>query len=166
MLPGSIRPPPRCAELAAFIRRSCSRAASNPRLTIARDRESLDARLNRLDASMALAVEGAVRTREVLTLALREANLDLPAANSEAIAEYNRAGGIGRGRDARAAADRSYLESAIQVAGAYELLAAAAESIPRMRGMREYLAADWTARHARRTWRQGKCLATIGDRFR
>ena len=30
---------------------------------------------------------------------------------------------------------------AIQVAGTYEMLAAAAESIPRMRAMREYLAA-------------------------
>jgi len=128
-------------ELAAFNSALVLARGFDPRLTIARDRESLDARLNRLDASMALAVEGAVRTREVLTLALREANLDLPAANSEAIAEYIALAESGAAAMLEAAADRSYLESAIQVAGAYELLAAAAESIPRMRGMREYLAA-------------------------
>src|SRR5208282_781797 len=40
-----------------------------------------------------------------------------------------------------AAADRAYLASAIQIAGAYEAIAAACESIPRMRSMREFLTA-------------------------
>jgi hypothetical protein len=113
----------------------------DPKLTIARDRESLDARLNRLDSSMALAVEGAVRTREVLASALREANLEMPAVNSAAIADYIALAESGAAAMLEAAADPAYLVSAIQVAGAYEILAAAAESIPRMRAMREYLAA-------------------------
>ncbi len=128
-------------ELAAFNSALVLARGFDPRLTIARDRESLDARLNRLDASMALAVEGAVRTREVLGTALREANLEMPAASSKAIAEYIALAESGAAAMLEAAADRSYLESAIQIAGAYELLAAAAESIPRMRAMREYLAA-------------------------
>src|SRR6266481_3669692 len=113
----------------------------DPRLTAARDRAGLDARLNRLDSSMALAVEGAVRTREVLSSALREASLDMPAANSTAIAEYIALAESGAAGMLEAVADRSYLASAVRIASAYEVLAAAAESIPRMRAMREYLAA-------------------------
>jgi len=128
-------------ELAAFNAALMLARGFDPRLTIARDRESLDARLNRLDSSMALAVEGAVRTREVLASALREANLEMPGANSAAIADYIALAESGAAAMLEAAADPAYLASAIQVAGAYEILAAAAESIPRMRAMREYLAA-------------------------
>ncbi len=128
-------------ELAAFNSALMLARGFDPRLTLALDRESLGARLNRLDSSMALAVEGAVRTREVLASALREANLEMPAANSAAIADYIALAESGAAAMLAAAADRSYLATAIQIAGAYEILAAAAESIPRMRAMREYLAA-------------------------
>jgi hypothetical protein len=128
-------------ELAAFNSALMLARGFDARLTIARDRESLDARLNRLDSSMALAVEGAVRTREVLASALREANLEMPGANIAAIAQYIALAESGAAAMLEAAADPSYLASAIQVAGAYEILASAAESIPRMRAMREYLAA-------------------------
>ena len=40
----------------------------DPRLTLARDREALDARLKRLEAAMAGAVETAIRTRNVLAI--------------------------------------------------------------------------------------------------
>jgi hypothetical protein len=128
-------------ELAAFNAALTLARAFDPTLTIARDRESLPARLNRLDCSMALAVEGAVRTREVLAAALSEANLEMPAANRAAIADYIALAESGAVAMLEAAADPTYLASAIRVAGAYEILAAAAESIPRMRAMREYLAA-------------------------
>ncbi|HLX04323.1 MAG TPA: hypothetical protein VKR28_02260 [Candidatus Binatus sp.] len=128
-------------ELAAFNAALVLARGFDPRLTIARDRESLEMRLDRLDASMTLAVEGAVRTREVLSSALREANLEMPAANSIAIEKFIALAESGAGAMLEAAADRSYLSSAIQIAGAYEVLAAAAEAIPRMRAMREYLAA-------------------------
>ena len=134
-------------ELAAFNAALVLARGFDPRLTIARDRESLDARLDRLDASMALAVEGAVRTREVLSSALREANLEMPAANNMAIEKFIALAESGAVAMLEAAADRSYLASAIQIAGAYEVLAAAAESIPRMRAMREYLAATACAPH-------------------
>jgi hypothetical protein len=128
-------------ELAAFNSALALARGFDPRLTIARDRESLELRLNRLDRSMALAVEGAVRTREVLSSTLKEANLEMPAANSTAIAQYIALAESGAVAMLEAAADRSYLASAVRIASAYEVLAAAAESIPRMRAMREYLAA-------------------------
>jgi len=128
-------------ELAAFNAALTLARGFDPTLTIARDRESLQARLKRLDCSMALAVEGAVRTREVLAAALSEANLEMPAANRAAIADYIALAESGAVAMLEAAADPTYLASAIRVAGAYEILAAAAESIPRMRAMREYLAA-------------------------
>ncbi|HEY6301297.1 MAG TPA: hypothetical protein VIW95_16780 [Candidatus Binatus sp.] len=128
-------------ELAAFNAALTLARGFDPTLAIARDRESLQARLNRLDCSMALAVEGAVRTREVLAAALSEANLEMPAANRAAIADYIALAESGAAAMLEAAADPTYLASAIRVAGAYEILAAAAESIPRMRAMREYLAA-------------------------
>jgi hypothetical protein len=128
-------------ELAAFNAALVLAQGFDPRLTIARDRESLDARLDRLDASMALAVEGAVRTREILSSALNEANLEMPAANSTAIENFIALAESGAVAMLEAAADRSWLASAIQIVGAYEVLSAAAESIPRMRAMREYLAA-------------------------
>lgn len=100
----------------------------DPRLGLARDREGLDARLKRLEAAMADAVEAAIRTRNVLASALTEANLEMPAANRAAAM-------------LEAAADRSYLASAIQIADAYEAIAAACASMPRMRSMRESLTA-------------------------
>ncbi|MGA9725457.1 MAG: hypothetical protein WBQ86_23575 [Candidatus Binatus sp.] len=128
-------------ELAAFNAALMLARRFDPRLTTARDRDELDARLKRLDAAMALAVERAIRTREVMAATLEEANLEMPAANSSAIAEYLALAESGAAAMLEAAADRTYLASAIQIAGAYEALAAAAESIPRLRAMREYLAA-------------------------
>ncbi len=128
-------------ELAAFNAALELARRFDPRLTAARDRDGLDTRLNRLDAAMALAVEGAIRTREVMAAALEEARLEMPAANNTAIAEYVVLAESGALAMLEAAADRTYLASAIQIAGAYEALAAAAESIPRLRAMREYLAA-------------------------
>ncbi|MGC2444445.1 hypothetical protein, partial [Candidatus Binatus sp.] len=128
-------------ELAAFNAALMLARGFDPRLTIARDRAGLDARLNRLDSSMALAVEGAVRTRGVLTSALREAKLEMPAADGAAIAQYIALAEGGAAAMLEAAADRSYLAAAAKIASAYEVIAATAESIPRMRTMREYLAA-------------------------
>ena len=111
----------------------------DPQLTIARDRGGLDARLKRLEAAMADAVEASIRTRIVLASALAEANLEMPAANRTAIAEYIRLAESGAAAMLEAAADRAYLASAIRIAVAYEAIAAACESIPRMRSMREFL---------------------------
>jgi len=128
-------------ELAAFNAALVLARRFEPRLTLARDREGLDARLKRLEAAMADAVEAATRTRDVLASALAEANFEMPAANRTAIAEYIALAESGAAAMLEAAADRSYLASAVQIAGAYETIAAACESIPRMRSMREFLAA-------------------------
>lgn len=115
-------------DLAAFNAALVLARRFDPRLGLARDREGLDARLKRLEAAMADAVEAAIRTRNVLASALTEANLEMPAANRAAAM-------------LEAAADRSYLASAIQIADAYEAIAAACASMPRMRSMRESLTA-------------------------
>ncbi|HZC46177.1 MAG TPA: hypothetical protein VE243_06860, partial [Candidatus Acidoferrum sp.] len=126
-------------ELAAFNAALALARRFDPRLAPARDRETLEACLNRLDAAMAHAVEGAVRTRQVLESALKEANLQMPAANTSAIAEYIELAEAGGRAMLEAAADRSKLESALKIVDAYEVLAAAAAAIPRMQTMREFL---------------------------
>ena len=65
----------------------------------------------------------------------------MPAANRAAIAKYIALAESGAAAMLEAAADRAYFASAIQIAGAYQSLAAAAAAIPRMRAMREFLRA-------------------------
>ncbi len=128
-------------ELAAFNAALVLARRFEPRLAPARDRDTLEARLKQLEAAMALAVEAATHTREVLASVLGESKVELPPANRKAIAEYVALAESGAAAMLEAAADRSYLAAAIQVVDAYEALAAAAAAIPRMRAMREYLAA-------------------------
>ena len=128
-------------ELAAFNTALMLARRFDRRLALAGNRVELDARIMQLDAAMALAVEAAIRTRAVLAAALAEANLEMPASNSATLAEYIALAESGAAAMLEAAADRAYLASAIQTAGAYEALAAAADSIPQLRAMREYLTA-------------------------
>jgi hypothetical protein len=127
-------------ELAAFNAALVIARRFDPLLTIARDRDGLDERMRRLDAAMARAVEAAAHTREALLSVLKEANLPMPAANSDAIASYSELAEAGARALLEAVADRSKLAAAAQTIDAYEALAAAAAAIPRMRAMREYLA--------------------------
>jgi hypothetical protein len=126
-------------ELAAFNTALMLARRFDRRLALAGNRVELDARIMQLDAAMALAVEAAIRTRAVLAAALEEANLEMPASNSATLAEYVALAESGAVAMLEAAADRTYLAAAIQIAGAYEALAAAADSIPQLRAMREYL---------------------------
>ncbi|HEY9157827.1 hypothetical protein [Candidatus Binatus sp.] len=128
-------------ELAAFNAALELARRFDPRLTLVRDRDGLGASLKRLGAAMAGAVEAAIRTRNLLASALAEANLEIPAANRAAIAEYIALAESGAAAMLEAAADRAYLASAIRIAGVYEAIAAACDSIPRMRSMREFLTA-------------------------
>src|SRR5208282_3803190 len=96
-------------ELAAFNAALTLARQFDPRLTTARDREGLDARIEQLDGAMMLAVEAAVRTGEVLAAAMKEANLEMPAANSAALAEYIALAESGAAAMLEAAADRSHL---------------------------------------------------------
>ncbi|HEV2170103.1 MAG TPA: hypothetical protein VGR40_04095, partial [Candidatus Binatus sp.] len=126
-------------ELAAFNSALMLARRFDPRLTIARDRDSLAERLRRLDAAMANAVEAAAHTSEMLESTLREANLQPPAASIAAIARYIELAESGAHAMLGAAADRSRVESLLQTIDAYDALASAAAAIPRMRAMREYL---------------------------
>jgi hypothetical protein len=126
-------------ELAAFNTALMLARRFDRRLALAGNRVELDARIMQLDAAMALAVEAAIRTRAVLAAALEEANLEMPASNRAALAEYIALAESGAAAMLEAAADRTFLASAIQTTGAYEALAAAADSIPQLRSMREYL---------------------------
>ena len=128
-------------ELAAFNTALMLARRFDRRLALAHNRVELDARIMQLDAAMALAVEAAIRTRAVLAAALEEANLEMPASNSATLAEYIALAESGAAAMLEAAADRTYLASAIQTTGAYEALAAAADSIPQLRAMRDYLTA-------------------------
>jgi hypothetical protein len=126
-------------ELAAFNTALMLARRFDRRLALAGNRVELDARIMQLDAAMALAVEAAIRTRAVLAAALEEANLEMPASNRAALAEYIALAESGAAAMLEAAADRTFLASATQTTGAYEALAAAADSIPQLRSMREYL---------------------------
>ena len=127
-------------ELAAFNAALMLARRFDPRLTIARDRAALAARLARLDDAMAQAVEAAVGTRTAHESALKEAKLEMPAANRATIAQYIALAESGAAAMIAAAADEQYLAAAIQSANAYEVLAAAASSMPQLRAMRDYLA--------------------------
>jgi hypothetical protein len=75
----------------------------------------------------------------VFATALKEANLQVPAEITAAIAEYIELAEAGGRAILDAAGDRSNLASAIKIVDTYEALAAAAAAIPRMQTMREFL---------------------------
>ena len=128
-------------ELAAFNAALVLARGFDPRLTIARDREELDARLKRLEASMALAVEARnPHARACSRRRLRKRTSKCPRRTRTAIAQYIALAESGAAAMLEAAADRSYLASASK-SPAHTRHRGRCESIPRMRAMREYLAA-------------------------
>ena len=152
-------------ELAAFNAALTLARGFDPRLTIARDRGSLDARLNRLDSSMALAVEGAVRTREVLGVGAQRGESRNAGGGQRGDRAIYRAGGIRRGGDARSGR-RSILprignqnRQRIRSHCRHRRIHPADANDARVPG------GDRFARRAGRTRHQGKFLAAIGDHF-
>ena len=143
MPPASTRPPPARRSSRRSTRRWCSRERFDPRLTIARDREE-----SRRASETARQPRWRLRSRAAIAHA-RGARVG--AAGSEprnARGEQHcdraiyRAGGIGRGGDARGGRRSIVSRVGTSESPAHtKSLAAAAESIPRMRAMREYLAA-------------------------
>ena len=110
-------------------------------LTAAHDTLELEARYRRIDEALAIAIEGANRTREALSDALRESNLDSPETLLLTIADFVTLAEAGRAELLKLSMDPVQRESARKVCVAYELLAVAAEALPRMRAMRAYLRA-------------------------
>ncbi|HUO06395.1 MAG TPA: hypothetical protein VMU16_14445 [Candidatus Binataceae bacterium] len=113
----------------------------DPALPAAHGLSELKGRLQRLRLAMAMAAESAVRTRKVIENALAEANLKMPPAIDRAIADYAALAESGAAEIAAAGGDAARREAAIAVIDAYEPLATVAAVVPRMRAMREYLAA-------------------------
>ena len=117
----------------------------DPSLTPMRDAAGLSAQISRLDSAMATEVELASRNRTALRSALEEANLELPAQHSAAVADYIELAEAGALALVEAAADPARRDAAIKVIADYQPIAAAAAAIPRMRLMRTYLAATGLA---------------------
>jgi hypothetical protein len=111
----------------------------DPPLTAPRDLPEMEMKLLRLADAMALAVESASRTREVLTGVLAGAHLQLPPEHERTIADYIALAEGGPAALLKRGGDPAERERAAAVISAYEGLAAAAAVAPRMRAMREYL---------------------------
>jgi hypothetical protein len=115
----------------------------DPTLTPARAVPELQSRLDRLQNALAGAVESASRTRQALREALADAHLELPAEHTRTIADYLEFAEGGVQALLKAGNDATSQPAILGVIAAYEKLAGAAEVVPRMRMMREYL--DGTA---------------------
>jgi len=113
----------------------------DPTITPAREVGALAVHLKRLESAMADAVEAANRTREAILSALGESNLQIPASHLDAIAHYIELAQSGAVAMLETGADPARCYAALQVITSYELIADTVASIPRMRTMREYLAA-------------------------
>ena len=107
----------------------------------AHDVDALAEELKRLECAMADAVEAASRTCVVISSALAESNLAMPASHLDAIARYTALAESGTAAILETGADPVRRDAALQIVANYESIADTAASIPRMRAMREYLAA-------------------------
>jgi hypothetical protein len=113
----------------------------DPKITSACEVDGLAIRLKRLENALAGAVEAANHTREMIREALGESNLQMPAPHLDTIARYIELAESGTTAILETGADPTRCYNALQVITSYELIADTAASIPRMRAMREYLAA-------------------------
>jgi len=129
------------AEVAAFNSALVLLRHFDPPLTVMQERSELTARRERLDKALATALEGGCRNRNTLVAALGENNACLSPAQQRAFAAFIELAEIGATALIELGGDQSRRETAIAIVVAYEALAIVAESVPRLRMMREYLAA-------------------------
>jgi hypothetical protein len=113
----------------------------DPEITPACEADGLAIRLTRLENALADAIEAANHTRETIREALDESNLQMPAPHLDAIARYIELAESGTTALLDTGADPARCCAALQVITSYQLIADTVASIPRMRGMRQYLAA-------------------------
>jgi hypothetical protein len=146
-----------------------------PDLTAVRGSDDLRQALKRLADAMANSIESASRTRDTLAASMAEAHLEVPPAHQHALSEFAALAEGGPEALMELAANAAGRESAAQKIAAYEGLALAAAVVPRMRAMRNYLAAtglrvsfeDDPARDSRMTSLETECqllAAEIGPR--
>ena len=129
------------AEVAAFNSALVLLRHFDPPLTVMQERSELTARRERLDKALATALEGGCRNRNTLVAAMGENNACLSPAQQRAFAAFIELAESGATAPIELGGDQSRRETAIAVVVAYEALAIIAESVPRLRMMREYLAA-------------------------
>ncbi|MHB8384235.1 MAG: hypothetical protein ACYDC3_18065 [Candidatus Binataceae bacterium] len=113
----------------------------DPSLELARDAASVTAAIGSLAEALAGAIEAANRTRDTLAAALAEAGLAVPAEQAKALDDYAALAEGGAERLIDLGADWARREAALKIVAAYEALEAAAEVVPRIRTMREFVEA-------------------------
>jgi hypothetical protein len=113
------------------------------KVTAVRETAGLKLAVKRLERVMADAVESANHTRDVISTALAESHLRVPAVHLEAIAKYIELAESGAAAILETGADPARRDAALRTIANYQAIADIAASIPRMRGMREYLAATF-----------------------
>ena len=113
----------------------------DPSLKAAQELPDLDAKRKRLDTAMATAIEDACRNRQALATSIRESGARLSLDQEQAFDRFIELAEGGAAALIEAGADPQRRASAIAAVAAYEPLATIADSLPRFRAMRNYLAA-------------------------
>ena len=128
-------------DLAAFNSAIALLRHFDPSLTPARELDGLPGRLEKLERAMADAVAAANRTRDMVSSALRESNMPMPAAHLDVFAQYIELAESGAAAILEIGNDPARRDAAILVLANYQPLADAAAAFPRFSAMRNYLAA-------------------------
>ena len=149
------------AEVAAFNSTLGLLRHFDPSLTAMQDRSELNARRAQLGRALATALEAACGNRDTLSAAMHEHNAGLAVAQQRAFAGFIELVEGGAVALIELSGDPSQREAAIGAVVAYEALAIIAESVPRLRMMREYLAAtrlSWGDSENAESHREGQPL--------
>lgn len=113
----------------------------DPTLTAMQQRSELASGRKRLEGSLASALERACRNRDALVAAMSENNAGLSSTQHRDFAAFIALVEGGVAALIELGAEQSRRENGLAIIAAYEALAIIAESVPRLRAMREYLAA-------------------------
>lgn len=113
----------------------------DPSLTPASVEEELAIGLKRLDGAVASAIERCHRNRELLTSALLEGASVAGSAQQRALDQYAELAESGTRALIKIGADPQGRQRALKVVEDYESIAAVVAAVPRLRAIREYLAA-------------------------
>ncbi len=113
----------------------------DPSLKAAQDLPDLNAKRKRLATRMATAIEDACHNRQSLAAAIRETGARLSLDQEQAFDRFIELAEGGAAALVEAGADPERRANALAAVAAYEPLATIADSLPRFRTMRNYLAA-------------------------
>jgi len=113
----------------------------DPTLTGVQQRSELASGRERFEGALASALERACRNRDALVAAMSENNAGLSFAQHRDFAAFIALVEGGAAALIEVGAEQSRRENGLAIIAAYEALAIIAESVPRLRAMREYLAA-------------------------